>query len=105
MYTPGYETENLTKPSITKTIEETDPGLTPEQAAVAMLKGKRRPLPPYTDPCGTETKTTVPPTFGTHWYRSGLGDPPHSSITLRLTERLRLPSSCRHHCFHLATCS
>ena len=40
MFTPGYENENKTKPSITKAIEETDPGLTPEQAAAAMLQGK-----------------------------------------------------------------
>jgi len=39
MYTPGYEEENKTKPSITKKIEETDGGLTTEQAATAMLRG------------------------------------------------------------------
>lgn len=39
MYTPGYEAEMLTKPAITKKIEETDQGLSPEQAARAMLAG------------------------------------------------------------------
>ena len=39
MFTPGYENESKTKPAITKKIEETDDGLTPEQAAVKMLKG------------------------------------------------------------------
>ena len=42
MYTPGYEVENQTKPKVTKRIEETDPGLTAEQAALALLKGERR---------------------------------------------------------------
>jgi 3-dehydrosphinganine reductase len=39
METAGYETENLTKPKITKRIEETDEGLTPEQAALGMFRG------------------------------------------------------------------
>ena len=39
MYTPGYEVEMQTKPAITKKIEETDKGLSPEQAARAMLAG------------------------------------------------------------------
>jgi len=39
MYTPGYEVEMQTKPEITKKIEETDEGLSPEQAARAMLAG------------------------------------------------------------------
>lgn len=39
METAGYETENLTKPKITKRIEEADEGLTPEQAALGMLRG------------------------------------------------------------------
>jgi 3-dehydrosphinganine reductase len=39
MYTPGYEAEMQTKPTITKKIEETDEGLTPEQAARTMLAG------------------------------------------------------------------
>jgi 3-dehydrosphinganine reductase len=39
METPGYETENLTKPKITKRIEETDEGLTTEQAALGMFRG------------------------------------------------------------------
>jgi 3-dehydrosphinganine reductase len=41
MYTPGYEAEMQTKPAITKKIEETDEGLSPEQAARAMLAGTR----------------------------------------------------------------
>jgi len=43
MYTPGYDTEMLTKPAITKKIEETDKGLSPEQAARAMLAGSHAP--------------------------------------------------------------
>jgi 3-dehydrosphinganine reductase len=39
MYTPGYEEEMKTKPEITKKIEESDDGLTSEQAANAMLGG------------------------------------------------------------------
>lgn len=39
MFTPGYEVENQTKPKITKRIEETDDGLTAEQAALGLLKG------------------------------------------------------------------
>lgn len=42
MYTPGYEEENKTKPKITLEIESTDEGLTPEQAALAMLSGVQR---------------------------------------------------------------
>jgi 3-dehydrosphinganine reductase len=40
MYTPGYEEEMKSKPEITKKIEESDTGLTSEQAASAMLSGK-----------------------------------------------------------------
>ena len=40
MYTPGFENENKTKPAITKRIEEGGDGMTPEQAAVAMLRGQ-----------------------------------------------------------------
>ena len=39
MYTPGYERENLTKPSITLKLEESDSGMTPAQAAQGMLNG------------------------------------------------------------------
>ncbi|KAF8801139.1 hypothetical protein BYT27DRAFT_6803173 [Phlegmacium glaucopus] len=39
MFTPGYEEENKTKPSIVKKIESTDDGLTAEQAALALFKG------------------------------------------------------------------
>jgi 3-dehydrosphinganine reductase len=39
METLGYETENLTKPKITKRIEEADDGLTVEQAALGMFRG------------------------------------------------------------------
>jgi 3-dehydrosphinganine reductase len=37
---PGLENENKTKPEITKRIEGHEEGLTPEQAAAAMLKGE-----------------------------------------------------------------
>jgi len=42
MYTPGYEEENKTKPSITLQIESTDGGLTAEQAAESLFKGVER---------------------------------------------------------------
>jgi len=42
MFTPGYEVENKTKPKITKRIEETDDGLTAEQAAFGLFKGIER---------------------------------------------------------------
>jgi hypothetical protein len=103
MYTPGYENENKTKPSITKTIEESDPGLTPEQAAVAMLKGKRHPLSLHTEPCGAD-ESGSPSSFSLHF-------PLTLSSTTRIpfdnaaaSERLpQPPSSCRHHCFHPGT--
>jgi NADP-dependent 3-hydroxy acid dehydrogenase YdfG len=40
VYTPGFENENKTKPAITKRIEEGGDGMTPEQAAVAMLRSQ-----------------------------------------------------------------
>ncbi|KAI9056792.1 oxidoreductase [Trametes sanguinea] len=39
IFTPGYQEENKTKPSITLKIEETDGGLTPEQVAAGIFKG------------------------------------------------------------------
>jgi 3-dehydrosphinganine reductase len=42
MPTPGYATEELTRPAIVKKIEESDDGLTPEQAALALFKGAER---------------------------------------------------------------
>ncbi|KAI0648818.1 oxidoreductase [Trametes meyenii] len=42
IYTPGYETENKTKPAITLKIEETDSGLSPEEVATGIFKGVRR---------------------------------------------------------------
>jgi 3-dehydrosphinganine reductase len=39
MFTPGYDKEAQTKPSITAKIEESDPGITPDVAARGMLKG------------------------------------------------------------------
>ncbi|KAL1743751.1 hypothetical protein HDZ31DRAFT_83198 [Schizophyllum fasciatum] len=39
IYTPGYELENTTKPAITKKIEETDDGATPEVYAAGLLQG------------------------------------------------------------------
>ena len=41
MFSPGYETENLTKPLLTREIEGTT-GLTPEDAAKGMLKCLRK---------------------------------------------------------------
>jgi 3-dehydrosphinganine reductase len=40
MFTPGYITENKTKPKITLKIEETDDGLQPDVAAARMLRGE-----------------------------------------------------------------
>lgn len=40
MFTPGYEEENKTKPKITLKIEESDTGLTSDQAALALFQGK-----------------------------------------------------------------
>ncbi|KAF9239154.1 hypothetical protein BU15DRAFT_46990 [Melanogaster broomeanus] len=42
MYTPGYDEENKTKPSVTREIESLDKGLTAEQAAEALFKGVER---------------------------------------------------------------
>ncbi|CAK5262592.1 unnamed protein product, partial [Mycena citricolor] len=42
MYTPGYETENLSKPKLTLDIESTDEGITAEVAAQALLQGVQR---------------------------------------------------------------
>ncbi|KIM25150.1 hypothetical protein M408DRAFT_331273 [Serendipita vermifera MAFF 305830] len=42
MFSPGFDNENKTKPVITKKIEETDDGVTPEEAAAAMLKGVQK---------------------------------------------------------------
>ncbi|KAG6863748.1 hypothetical protein C0991_003500 [Blastosporella zonata] len=39
MFTPGYDIENQTKPSIVRETESTDDGLTADQAALAMFKG------------------------------------------------------------------
>lgn len=39
---PGYETENKTKPAITLKIEEADPVATAEECAVGLLKGVER---------------------------------------------------------------
>jgi 3-dehydrosphinganine reductase len=39
MFTPGYIQENTTKPKITLKIEETDSGLTAEQAAEGLFRG------------------------------------------------------------------
>lgn len=36
---PGFEEENKTKPSLTKEIEGTDEGQTPEQCAAHLLRG------------------------------------------------------------------
>ncbi|KAG2143690.1 hypothetical protein DEU56DRAFT_733169 [Suillus clintonianus] len=39
VYTPGFDEERKTKPSITRMIESTDKGMTAEQAAAALLAG------------------------------------------------------------------
>lgn len=42
MFTPGYETENKTKPKITLKIEESDGGETPDESAAGLLSGMSR---------------------------------------------------------------
>ena len=42
IFSPGYENENLTKPAITKKLEESDGGQTPDEAAKASLTGLER---------------------------------------------------------------
>ncbi|KAI7834066.1 hypothetical protein BX661DRAFT_176589 [Kickxella alabastrina] len=64
IFTPGYESENLTKPQITKDIEGADEGMTPEQCSKGMFKGLvRGEFAITTDPismlfrCGTRGAT------------------------------------------------
>lgn len=42
IFTAMYEQENLTKPAITKKLEESDGGQTPEEVAAASVKGLER---------------------------------------------------------------
>ena len=42
IFTEGLEKENLTKPAITKKLEESDGGQTPDQVAAASVKGMER---------------------------------------------------------------
>lgn len=42
IFTEGFEKENLIKPAITKKLEESDGGQTPEQVAAASVKGLER---------------------------------------------------------------
>ncbi|KAH9062816.1 oxidoreductase [Lactarius vividus] len=42
MFTPGYEEENKTKPELVLKIEESDDGLTAEQAAEGLYQGVRK---------------------------------------------------------------
>ncbi|KAJ3016429.1 3-dehydrosphinganine reductase [Thoreauomyces humboldtii] len=42
IYSPGYEEENKTKPAITKRLEESDEGVTPEKAAAILVDGVER---------------------------------------------------------------
>ena len=42
IFSPGLETENLTKPAITKKLEESDGGQTPEEVAASSIKGLER---------------------------------------------------------------
>jgi len=43
MFTPGYDEENKSKPTIVREIESTDDGLTAEQAALGLFKGSQPP--------------------------------------------------------------
>jgi len=40
--TPGFETENVTKPAVTHLLEESDSKQTPDQVAIATFKGLER---------------------------------------------------------------
>lgn len=40
MFTPGYDEENKTKPKVVREIESADDGMTAEEAAQALFKGK-----------------------------------------------------------------
>ena len=42
IFSPGLDVENQTKPGITKKLEESDGGQTPEEAAASSLKGLER---------------------------------------------------------------
>ncbi|KAI9845317.1 MAG: 3-dehydrosphinganine reductase [Sclerophora amabilis] len=42
IYSPGYEEENITKPTITKKLEESDEGQSEQEVAVASIKGLER---------------------------------------------------------------
>ncbi|KAI0068819.1 oxidoreductase [Artomyces pyxidatus] len=42
IYSPGYEEENKTKPKLLLKLEESDEGVTPEQAALGLYKGLQR---------------------------------------------------------------
>ena len=44
MFTPGYDEENKSKPTIVREIESTDDGLTAEQAALGLFKGSQPKL-------------------------------------------------------------
>ena len=59
MFTPGYEEENKTKPSITLKLEEDDAGLTAEQAAQSMLTGLSA-FPPSSEPTPTKHRDKKP---------------------------------------------
>ncbi|EIW74911.1 oxidoreductase [Coniophora puteana RWD-64-598 SS2] len=48
MFTPGYDEESKSKPAITKKIEETDDGLTAEQAALGLFHGVEKNQPHIT---------------------------------------------------------
>lgn len=47
MFTPGYEEENKTKPELVLKIEESDAGLTPEQAAEGLYQGAVSKVPVF----------------------------------------------------------
>ncbi|KAF5353527.1 hypothetical protein D9756_007833 [Leucocoprinus leucothites] len=55
MYTPGYEEENKSKPKITLKIEESDDGLTPDQAAMVLIKAPSLSYPSSSIPAMTST--------------------------------------------------
>lgn len=76
MFTPSYEEENKIKPKITKKIEETDGGLTAEQAAAGLLTGLRKghahiTADMLTDSFRASTRGSAP---ANNWILDGLID-------------------------------
>ncbi|KAM3582308.1 3-dehydrosphinganine reductase [Umbelopsis sp. WA50703] len=79
IFTPGFETENQTKPQITRDIEGNNAGQTPEECARSLIKGLEAGQYAITTDFLTELLRTVgrgvSPTNGffSDWIMSGVG--------------------------------